>query len=141
MELDRYKALVDSIYLLTLGEAQSGYTPSEVLSYISLPIDYKRCQLYYDGTDVAGLVTWCWLTPDKGTRFLLDEYTPTEEDYKLENPDGDYQLWGIEFITPYGHALQVMRHIRKLHKELYGTTTKVHFRRFSDRHKLHKRTF
>ena len=60
--------------------------------------------------------------------------------YAKENPDG-HELWGIEFITPYGHASKVMRLIRKEHKELYGTTTKVNFRRFYDRNRIHTRTF
>lgn len=141
MYIDKYKAIGDSIELLTKGTTHSKYTPSEVLSYLLLPINYDRIRLYYVDGKPVGLITWCWLSPHKANLFLEDKYTPTDEDYKLDNPGEDYQLWGIEFIAPFGHTRQVMRAARNLHKELYGTTTKVHFRRFYDRQKLHRRTF
>ena len=140
MYIDKYKAIGDGLVLLTKGDIHSKYTPSEVLSYLLLPINTNKIRIYYIDDKPIGLVTWCWLSPTKANLFLNDSYSPTEDDYQLEDPGADYQLWGIEFITPYGHALKVMRTIRKEHEELYGTT-KVHFRRFYDRHKLHRRTF
>lgn len=141
MVVDKYQAVLDGLRLMEVGDIHSRYTPSEVISYLLLPIENNKIRLFYAYDKPIGLVTWCWLTPDKATLFLSDKYTLQEEDYQLENPGGDYQLWGVEFIAPYGHARQVMRDLRELHKELYGTTSKVHFRRFYDRHKLHKRTF
>ncbi len=140
MLIDRYKAVGDSIELLTKGDTHSKYTPSEVINYLLLPINNNKIRLYYVDDNPIGLITWCWLSPNKATLFLNDRYAPTDADYQLENPDGDYQLWGIEFIAPYGHSMKMMRTIRQEHKELYGTT-KVHFRRFANRHKLHRRTF
>ena len=141
MLVDKYQAVLDGLRLMEVGDTHSRYTPSEVISYLLLPIENNKIRLFYSYDKPIGLATWCWLTPDKATSFLSDEYTLQEEDYELENPGEDYQLWGVEFIAPYGHARQVMRDLRELHKELYGTTSKVHFRRFYDRHKLHKRTF
>ena len=140
MLIDRYKAVGDSIELLTKGDTHSKYTPREVINYLLLPINNNKIRIYYVDDNPIGLVTWCWLSPNKATLFLNDRYSPTDADYQLENPDGDYQLWGIEFIAPYGHPLKVMRTIRQEHKELYGTT-QVHFRRFYNRNKLHRRTF
>jgi len=140
MYIDKYKAIEDSIELLTKGDVHAKYTPQEIISYLLLPINNNRVRLYYQGTKPIGLVTWCWLSPTKANLFLEDKYSPTDEDYQLENPGSDYQLWGIEFIAPYGHAHKVMKAIRKEHKEMYGTT-KVHFRRFYDRNRLHRRTF
>ena len=140
MLIDRYKAVGDSIELLTKGDTHSKYTPREVINYLLLPINNNKIRLYYVDDNPIGLVTWCWLSPNKATLFLNDRYAPTDADYQLENPDGDYQLWGIEFIAPYGHTMKMMRTIRQEHKELYGTT-QVHFRRFYNRNKLHRRTF
>ena len=141
MKIDKYQLLLDSLRLLELGDIHSRYTPTEIISYLVYPIEHDRLRIYYVGSKPVGLVTWCWLSPTRASLFLSDKYTLQEEDYKLENPGGDYQLWGVEFIAPYGHTLKVMRAIRKEHKELYGTTTQVHFRRFYDRQKLHRRTF
>lgn len=140
MYIDKYKAIGDSLELLTKGDVHAKYTPQEIISYLLLPINNNRIRLYYQDSKPIGLVTWCWLPPYKATLFLEDKYSLTNEDYLLENPGPDYQLWGIEFITPYGHAHKVMKAIRKEHKEMYGTT-KVHFRRFYDRNRLHRRTF
>ena len=141
MIIDKYKAVGDSIELLTKGDTHSKYTPSEVVSYLLLPINNNKIRIYYVGNNPVGLLTWCWLSPNKANLFLNDRYSPTDVDYKLEAPGVDYQLWGMEFIAPYGHARQMMRTIREEYKELYGTTTSVHFRRFYDRNKLHKRMF
>ena len=141
MIIDKYKAVGDSIELLTKGDTHSKYTPSEVVSYLLLPINNNKIRIYYVGNNPVGLLTWCWLSPNKANLFRNDRYSPTDVDYKLEDPGVDYQLWGMEFIAPYGHARQMMRTIREEYKELYGTTTSVHFRRFYDRNKLHKRMF
>lgn len=140
MVIDKYKAVLDGLRLLEVGDTHSKYTPQEIISYLLYPIEHNRLRLYYIDNRPIGLCTWCWLSPTKANLFLNDKYTPTEEDYSLENPGGDYQLWGIEFIAPYGHTRKMMRTLRNEHKELYGTT-KVHFRRFYDRNKLHRRTF
>jgi len=140
MVIDKYKAVLDGLRLLEVGDTHSKYTPQEIISYLLYPIEHNRLRLYYIDNKPIGLCTWCWLSPTKANLFLNDRYTPTEEDYSLENPGGDYQLWGIEFIAPYGHTRKMMRTLRNEHKELYGTT-KVHFRRFYDRNKLHRRTF
>mgnify|MGYP000844834207 FL=1 len=140
MVIDKYKAVLDGLRLLEVGDTHSKYTPQEIISYLLYPIEHNRLRLYYIDNRPIGLCTWCWLSPTKANLFLNDRYTPTEEDYSLENPGGDYQLWGVEFIAPYGHTRKMMRTLRNEHKELYGTT-KVHFRRFYDRNKLHRRTF
>lgn len=141
MVIDKYKAVVDGISLLELGDTHSKYTPREVNTFLLLPIQYNRIRLYYEGDKPIGLITWCWLSTSKSKLFLEDRYKPDGNDYALENPGEDYDLWGIEFIAPFGHTLRMMKTIRKEHKELYGTTTSVHFRRFYDRNKLHKRMF
>jgi len=141
MVIDKYKAVVDGIELFGLGNTHSTYTPSELNTYLLLPIQYNRIRLYYQDNKPIGLITWCWLSPTQSNLFLEDEYEPVSEDYQRENPGQDYLLWGIEFIAPYGHAHKLMRTIRNEHTELYGTTSMVHFRRFYDRNKLHKRTF
>jgi hemolysin-activating ACP:hemolysin acyltransferase len=140
MHIDKYQAVVDGISLMELGDTHSKYTPSEVNTYLLLPTQYSRIRLYYQDTKPVGLITWCWLSPSKSTLFLEDKYEPVEDDYTLENPEG-YGLWGIEFIAPFGHTRRMMKAIREEHKELYGTTTSVHFRRFYNRNKLHKRMF
>jgi len=141
MYRDKYRSVVDGIELFNEGDMHSKYTLEELNTYLLLPITYDRIRLYYQDDKTIGLITWCWLSPTQSNLFLNDEYQPVAEDYQRENPKGDYVLWGIEFIAPFGHTRKLMRAVRNEHTELYGTTTTVHFRRFYDRNKLHKRTF
>ena len=138
MVIDKYKAVVDGISLLQLGDTHLTYTPSEVNTFLLLPIEHNKIRLYYEGDKVVGLITWCWLSTTKSNLFLNDEYVPTKEDYRQDTSD---DLWGMEFIAPFGHTRKMMRAIRKTTTELYGTTNEVHFRRFYNRNKLHKRMF
>lgn len=138
MVIDKYKAVVDGINLLQLGETHLTYTPSEVNTFLLLPIEHDKIRFYYEGDKVVGLITWCWLSTTKSNLFLKDEYVPTEKDYKQDTSD---DLWGMEFIAPFGHTRKMMRSIRKTTTELYGTANQVHFRRFYNRNKLHKRMF
>lgn len=140
MVIDKYQAVLDGLRLLEIGDTHSTYRPEEVISYLLYPIEHTKLRLFYQGGKPIGLATWCWLSPTKANLFLNDEYRLQEEDYLLDNPGGDSQLWVIEFIAPYGHTRKVYRDLRTLHKELYGTTATVHFRRFYDRHKLHRKT-
>lgn len=141
MHIDRYKAVVDGIGLFNEGDTHSKYTLTELNTYLLLPIEYNRIRFYYQDDKPIGLITWCWLSPTQSTLFLEDKYQPTPEDYQRENPGEGYLLWAIEFIAPFGHTRKVIRNISKEHKELYGTTAQVHFRRFYDRQTLHRRTF
>ena len=138
MVIDKYTAVVDGISLLELGDTHSYYTPSEVNTFLLLPIEHNKIRIYYEDTKPIGLITWCWLSTTKSNLFLNDKYQPTAEDYKQDISDN---LWGMEFIAPFGHTRKMMRAIRKTTTELYGTTNQVHFRRFYNRNKLHKRMF
>ena len=138
MVIDKYTAVVDGISLLELGDTHSYYTPSEVNTFLLLPIEHNKIRIYYEDTKPIGLITWCWLSTTKSNLFLNDKYQPTAEDYKQDTSD---DLWGMEFIAPFGHTRKMMRSIRKTTTELYGTANQVHFRRFYNRNKLHKRMF
>ena len=52
----------------------------------------------------------------------------------------DKQLWGLDFISNTGKAKQMMSSVRKEHLKLYGKS-KVHWRRFSNPTKTHKKEF
>ena len=141
--LQEYLQVRDGIRLLhTAGGPHSKYTPEEVFHYLLLPMESGKARFYNkeDGTPHA-FATWCFLTPEKAELFLQDKYTPQQEDWVIDEPSEDLQLWVIDFVAPLGNVRQIVRDLRNTHKELYGTTNNtVYFRRFYDRHKEHKRT-
>ena len=135
MLIDNNKAVVDSLELFRQSEWHRGYDVEDVFRYIIAPIKHNKLRLYYQGDKPIGLITWCWLDKEAGEKFLTFNYLITEKDYVSDNKE---ELWGIEFIAPYGHAKQIMNLNRKEYKETYpDRNEKVHWRRLSDPTKRH----
>ena len=138
MQIDNNKAIVDSLELLKQSKWHKIYNVEDVYRYIIAPIKHNRIRLYYKDSKPVGLVTWCWLSKENGQRFLDSEYYITESDYVSDVGD---ELWGIEFIAPYGNAMQIMKLIHKEHTRVYERTENIHWRRLQEPSKRHIREF
>lgn len=132
------KYVLDSLYLFNQSEFHRQYTLSDFNHYAVFPLLHGRMRIYYEDEKPVSLVSWCWLSDQKAALFLNNEYAPTEEDYSLSIGD---QLWGMDFIAPFGHAFQTMKTIRHELDETYGAGTAVRWRRYKNPNKLHKRIF
>lgn len=130
--------ILDCLYLFSHSEGHRNYTVSEFLRYAVYPILRNKIQIFYEGDMPVGLVTWCFLPEDVGEEFLEDRHQLDEQDY-LAN-DGE-QLWGIEFIAPFGHARQIMRRMNAKHRQVYGHDRQIFWRRFKNRNSIHKGVF
>jgi len=120
-------AVVDSLYLLNQSDFHKQYTLSQFNSFIVYPILQDKIRIYYSDGKPISLVTWCWFTGEEAKQFLTGEFVPEERHYARNVMD---QLWGIEFIAPFGDARQTMRNMRELSRRLYGPKETVHFRRY-----------
>jgi hemolysin-activating ACP:hemolysin acyltransferase len=136
--MDSSKAVVDCLYLFNQSPDHRIYTLTEFNSYAIYPIIHNKIRIFYDQDKPISLVTWCWFTNEQSDLFLQEEYEPVESDYVRTNGD---QLWGIEFIAPYGHARKTMKQMKSICCELYGNNNIVHWRRLHSPDKLIKRTF
>ena len=122
-----HKAIEDGLFLFNHSKDHRRYNVPLIQSYLLYPCMYHRIWFFYRGEQPVGLITWAW----------LDEETA---DYQTENPP-DKQLWGIEFISTQGDTRHMMKTIRKRKQDLYGKQTKVHWRRFKQSARLHKKDF
>ena len=138
MNIDNNKALADGLELFKQSKWHTVYNVNDIHRYLIAPIKHNRIRLYYKKNKPIGLVTWCWLNKQTGNSFLQNKYYITEDDYVRDNKE---ELWGIEFITPYGDARQVMSLILKHYKELYQRQEKINWRRLHDPAKRHIREF
>lgn len=140
MTVDSSKALSDSLGLFRKSYWHRDYTVEDIYRYLVAPIQHDRIRIFYQGDEPVGLITWCWLSKEDAEAFLKNQYYITEDDYLYDDKD---ELWGIEFIAPYGHASQMMRSIRATYKELYGTRLKekVNWRRLSKPSERHTKEF
>lgn len=133
------EALVDALELFRASHSHSTYNVNDIYIYLQLPIKHHCIRLYYENSKPVGLITWCWLSDTDAQLFLQDKYHPTEQDYMLDLPMSK-QLWGMEFIAPYGHTRRMMRAIKQSIQDTYGPQ-KVHWRRFHSRDKIRAKRF
>ena len=138
MVVDNNKALADGLELFKQSKWHKVYNLNDINRYLIAPIKYNRIRLYYQEDKPIGLVTWCWLDREAGSNLLQNQYHITEDDYIADNKE---ELWGIEFVTPYGNARQVMSMIRKEHNKIYQRQEKINWRRLHDPAKRHIREF
>ena len=128
MIIDNSKAIADGLKLFINSNSYSRYRLEDINTYLILPIYNNRIRIFYQEEKPIGLITWCWLTKEKANKFLQYKYDPVEEDYK-DTEINNKQLWCLDFISTKGKA-----------KQLYGKN-KVHWRRFSNPTKEHKKEF
>lgn len=133
------EALVHALELFRASPSHSRYNVNSIYIYLQLPIKHRCIRLYYENNKPVGLITWCWLTDTDAELFLQDKYHPTELDYESDLPMSR-QLWGMEFIAPYGHTRQMMRSIKRSIEDKYGPQ-KVHWRRFHSRNTRRTKRF
>lgn len=133
------EALVQALELFRASPAHRKYTVNSIYTYLQLPIKHKCIRFYYENHILVGLITWCWLLDKDAELFLQDKYHPTEQDYMSDTPMSR-QLWGMEFIAPYGHTRKMMRAIKRSIEDTYGPQ-KVHWRRFHSRDKRRSKRF
>lgn len=132
------KAVLDSLRLFNKSEDHRLYTIAEFNHYCLFPILHNKARLFYDQDKPVGFVSWAWLTAEETEEFLSERWIPEEEVYQRPDIINDqYQLWGIEFIAPYGHTTKVMRGMAKYTRATLGEKFPVHWRRLQQPDKIH----
>lgn len=136
------KAVVDCLYLFNQSEDHRLYTLSEFNHYCIFPLLHKKARLFYDGDKPVGYVSWAWLTEDEVEKFLSQMWVPSEDVWKRPDIiDDQYQLWGIDFIAPYGHSTKVMRGMMKHSQTILGKRVPANWRRFKQPDTVHTKEF
>ena len=137
-----HKAVVDCLYLFNQSEDHRLYTLSEFNHYCIFPLLHKKARLFYDGDKPVGYVSWAWLTEDEVEKFLSQMWVPSEDVWKRPDIiDDRYQLWGIDFIAPYGHSTKVMRGMMKHSQTILGKRVPANWRRFKQPDTVHTKEF
>ena len=136
------KAVLDTLYLFNQSPDHRIYTLVEFNTFATFPILHEKCRLFYDGSDPIGFVSWVWLTEQEGDDFLAERFVPAEETYKRPNDlSANLNLWGVEFIAPFGHARHVMRSMRQYSQNVLGQKEPAHWRRLKQPDRLHRKGF
>lgn len=134
--------VLDCLYLFNQSDDHRLYTLSEFNHYCLFPLIHNKAYLFYQDNKPIGFVTWAWLTAEEAKEFLSEMWMPDEEVWKRPDViDDQYQLWGIDFIAPYGHSLQVMRGMMKHSQSVLGKRVPARWRRFKQPDKVHSKEF
>jgi|TARA_R110000803_G_scaffold79234_1_gene144775 hemolysin-activating ACP:hemolysin acyltransferase len=129
MKVNNNKALADGLELFKQSQWHKVYNVNDIYRYLIAPIKHNRIRLYYQDNKPIGLITWCWLDKDAGRAFLKGGYYITEEDYIVDDKE---ELWGIEFIAPYGYTKQIISLMRKEYHRIYQRKEEINWRRLHD---------
>ena len=136
------KAVLDSLFLFNQSPDHRLYTLVEFNHYCLFPLIHQKARLFYNGNKPIGFVSWAWLNEQEAQDFLSERWMPGEEVHKRPDIiDDQYQLWGIDFISPYGHSTKVMRGMMKHSQSILGKRVPAHWRRFKQPDKVHKKEF
>ena len=136
------KAVIDSLFLFNQSSDHRLYTLVEFSHYCLFPLIHKKAQLFYDEGKPVGFVSWAWLTEEEATEFLSERWMPDEDVWKRPDLiDDRYQLWGVDFIAPFGHTVSVMRGMMKHSQSVLGRRVPARWRRFEQPDKIHQKEF
>ena len=136
------KAVLDSLFLFNQSEDHRLYTLIEFNHYCLFPLIHSKARLFYNGDKPIGFVSWAWLTAEEAEDFLSERWMPSEEVHQRPDIiDDQYQLWGIDFISPYGHSTKVMRGMMQHSQSTLGKRVPARWRRFKQPDKVHQKEF
>jgi len=134
--------VLDCLYLFNQSDDHRLYTLVEFNHYCLFPLIHNKAYLFYQDDKPIGFVTWAWLTAEEAEEFLSERWMLDEEAWKRPDViDDRYQLWGIDFIAPYGHSTKVMRGMMKHSQSVLGKRVPAHWRRFKQPDKVHSKEF
>ena len=129
--------VLDCLYLFNQSKYHRHYSLLEFNWYLIYPLLHNKLRVFYKDGKPTALLTWCWLDSEKASLFLQGKYDLTEQDYVADTGE---QLWGIEFIAPFGDVRQAVNEVKQVFRDVYGKGTTVHWRRLHTPHKKLKRT-
>ena len=134
--------VLDCLYLFNKSEDHRLLTLSEFNHYCLFPLVHSKARLFYDGTAPIGFVSWAWITAEEADEFLSERWMPDEAVWKRPDVINDqYQLWGVDFIAPYGHSIKVMRGMMQHSQSVLGQRVPANWRRFKSPNKIHTKEF
>lgn len=129
--------LVDAVLLFANSKSHQHYTIKDLSTFIILPSKYNKLKVFRESGKAVGLITWIWLTPSRAEQFLLGKADLTKEEYKKEKTSG-LELWGLDFISPYGKATKILCEFRRDFLKKYGESN-INFRRLTSPTVRHER--
>jgi cytolysin-activating lysine-acyltransferase len=134
--------VLDCLYLFNQSEDHRLYTLVEFNHYCLYPLIHNKAHLFYEDKQPVGFVSWAWLTSKEADEFISERWIPDEAVCKRPDViDDNYQLWGIDFISPFGHSVKVMRGMMKHSQETLGKRIPARWRRFKQPDRVHKKEF
>jgi hemolysin-activating ACP:hemolysin acyltransferase len=120
------KTVLDGLFLFNVSEEHRLYSIWEFMHYFVYPLMYDKVRIYYEDGKPVALFTYVFLSHERAEEFLNGDIVLDEQDYAAD--DGD-ELWGIEFIAPYGHIRKVFADIKQEYSEKYGKPRPFYYRR------------
>jgi cytolysin-activating lysine-acyltransferase len=71
------------------------------------PIHFDQFRIYHANGRPVGFVSWAMFRPEDGKGYMAGDF-----DFSLDKWTAGDQLWFIDYIAPFGHAIKMAEDLR-----------------------------
>ena len=109
--------LVEQVLRLAFDAGRyRNYTLADIDACIFSAIRHDKALTWFNDKGLCGLLTWCFLPPDRANLFLSKTHALLYNDFA----SNDGELIMVDFLAPYGETTRMVREARKHMAMLYG---------------------
>ena len=113
-----YEVIGEVVKLMACTDTYRHYTIEHIERLVLPALLTGNARLYYDeDNDLAGYISYTFLTPDKEIQFIDRECLISDEDWMTTETEGN--LWIMDFIAPFGGASEMCKHTYDYLAKLY----------------------
>ena len=110
--------LEDILRLMQESDIHKKWTVNAICNAILPAIKHNRIRFWVDKGKIVGFVTFTYLTKEQAKAYVEGKYYIQPDDFKRDETEGD--LWGLNFVAPYGHARAFAHALKKEFKGKSG---------------------
>lgn len=93
--------------LFLASDRHERLTLQEFAMSILPPIHFDQFRIYHAGGRPVGFVSWAMFTAEEGAAYMAGDY-----DFSLDKWTCGDQIWFIDYIAPFGHAIKMAEDLR-----------------------------
>lgn len=100
--------LGEVMQLFLASEKHSDATLKELRSSVLPPVSLNQFRIYRDSQGIAvGWVCWAYFSEQNAKDYMAGDF-----DFNLEAWNSGEQLWFVDYIAPFGHALKMAEDLK-----------------------------
>lgn len=107
MTLDRAAAEKAAVELIRQSPLHRSWSHEAFRRCIGAAIDTEQYLILFEYIRPVAFLSWGWLCPGKAAEYTAGTHRFRPADFLYTDPED--QLWFIDLIAPFGHAMRICR--------------------------------